>query len=181
MSRKVYILITPLAILLLHRISLGGVYSTRDEAISRVFRDGEQVEKITLYLTREEKRRASRRAKAEIRSRLFTYYRGMKDGMVTGYISFASHVVRTKYAVTMVVVNPDMTLRSVEVVAFYEPEEYLPIRRWFEQFAGRRLDKELWPKRGIQTVTGATMSVNSIVREVRKVLAVFETVVSDRR
>ncbi len=162
-------------------VAHGRVYYTRDEALLRVFGDTETVEKITLYLTREEAKRVAERARVKEVSRLFTYYRGVRNGKVTAYVTFVSHVVRTRYAVTMVVLNPDLSVKMVEVVAFYEPEEYLPDKRWFAQFRGKRLTNSLWPKRDIQTVTGATLSVNTIVRETRKVLALFETVLERER
>ncbi len=158
----------------------GRVYSTRDEALSRIFGEDERVEKLVFYLTKEEAEKAAKMARVEEVSRLFTYYRGIKDGKTTAYVTFVSHVVRTRYAVTMVVVNPDFSIRMVEVVAFYEPEEYIPEGRWFKQFNGKRLTHRLWPRRDIQTVTGATLSVNTIVRETRKVLAIFETMMQKR-
>lgn len=168
------------AILLYNEIAFGKVYSTRDEALAKVFAGAESVEKKTLYLSEEDRIKVSAISGPEITSRLFTYYEAKKDGAITGYAVFASHVVRTKQAVTMAVVNPDLSLRFVEVVAFYEPTEYLPARGWFEQFKGKRLSERLWPRRDIHAVSGATMSVNTITAEVRKVLALFEFAVERR-
>ena len=86
-------------------------------------------------------------------------------------------MVRTKQEVYLVVINPDSSIKQVEILAFYEPEEYLPSKRWFQKFAGKILDNELWPRRGISAVTGATLSVNGITQEIRKVLAVFKIMV----
>ena len=168
-------------IALLATIAHGRVYSTREEALLRVFGEDAKVEKVNLYLSRDEAEEIAKRAKVKDVSRLFTYYRGTKDGRTIAYVTFVSHVVRTKYAVTMVVLNPDLSIRKVEVVAFYEPEEYIPEGRWFKQFSGKRLTPSLWPRRDIQTVTGATLSVNTIVRETRKVLAIFERMVQNRK
>jgi len=75
--------------------------------------------------------------------------------------------------VYMVVVSPEARLQRVEILAFYEPEEYLPNKRWFNQFHGKVLNEGLWPKREISAVSGATLSVNGITSEVRKVLSIF--------
>ncbi|MDO8734082.1 MAG: FMN-binding protein, partial [Elusimicrobiota bacterium] len=69
--------------------------------------------------------------------------------------------------------------KQVEIMAFYEPEERLPSKKWFKQFAGKILNDELWPKKGIDAVTGATISVNSITQEVRKILAVFKIMINN--
>ncbi len=162
---------------LMATIAHGRVYSTRDEALLMVFGEGVKVEKHVFYLTKDEAEEAARMARVEDVSRLLTYYRGIRDGKTTAYVTFVSHVVRTRYAVTMVVLDPDLSIRKVEVVAFYEPEEYIPDERWFRQFDGKRLSDSLWPRRDIQTVTGATLSVNTLVRETRKVLAIFEVMI----
>ena len=39
------------------------------------------------------------------------------------------------------------------------------------------LDDNLWTKRGISAVTGATLSANSITQEVRKTLSVFKIMI----
>jgi len=79
-------------------------------------------------------------SKAKIESKLFTYYTVRGKDSILGYAIFGSHIVRTKPEVYMVVINPDGSIRYIEILAFYEPEEYLPPKRWFEQFNGKVLD-----------------------------------------
>jgi Na+-translocating ferredoxin:NAD+ oxidoreductase RnfG subunit len=52
--------------------------------------------------------------------------------------------------------------------------EYLPKPKWHESFAGRRLDDELQLKKGIHSVTGATMTARATVAAAREVLAVHQ-------
>lgn len=162
-----------IATLLITAFAEAKVYSTQEDALKTAF-PGSEIEKKSLYLTEEEKSRIESLAKMKLDSRLFVYYVGRHDGKVTGYAAVTSNVVRTKQAVAMVVLNPDKTLRSVEVLAFYEPEEYLPRAAWFRQFSGQALSDRLRPGMDIHAVTGATLSVNSFTGEARKVLAVFD-------
>lgn len=155
----------------------GKVYKTKDDALKEVFPEIDAVEKINVFLGEEEQKNIEAVAKSKLDSRVFTFYAGRKGRDIIGYAVFGSHIVRTKQEVHIVVINPDGSIRKVEILAFYEPEEYLPHKRWFEQFTGKILDKELWPKRGIRAVTGATLSVNGITQEIRKVLAVFKVIV----
>ncbi|MFZ3114629.1 MAG: FMN-binding protein [Syntrophales bacterium] len=155
----------------------GKVYKTKDDALKEVFPDADAVEKINVFLGKEEQKKIEAMAKSKLESRIFTFYAGRKGNIIVGYAVFGSHVVRTKQEVYMVVINPDSSIRQVEILAFYEPEEYLPSKRWFQRFAGKILDHELWPRRGIIAVTGATLSVNGITQEIRKVLAVFKIMV----
>lgn len=155
----------------------GKVYKTKDEALKEFFPDADEVERINVFLAEEEKKKVEAIAKAKLDSKIFTFYAGKQSGKISGYAIFGSHVVRTKQEVYMVVIDPAGSIRKVEILAFYEPEEYLPPKRWFEQFTDKILDNELCPRRGIRAVTGATLSINGITQEIRKVLAVFKVMV----
>jgi len=155
----------------------GKVYLTKDEALNFTFPDAEGIERKTLFLTDEEVKKIETLSKAKIESKLFTYYIAMGKEGILGYAIFGSHIVRTKPEVYMVVINPDGSVNHIKILAFYEPEEYLPPKRWFEQFNGKVLDDNLWTKRGISAVTGATLSANGITQEVRKALAVFQIMI----
>lgn len=158
----------------------GKVYKTRGDALKEVFSDADAVEKINVFLGKEEQKKIEAIAKSKLESRMFTFYAGRKENTIVRYAIFGSHVVKAKPAVYMVVINPDGSIKQVEILAFYEPEERLPPKKWFKQFSGKILNDELWPKRGIDAVTGATISVNSITQEVRKVLAVFKVKFNDK-
>jgi hypothetical protein len=76
----------------------------------------------------------------------------------------------------MVFVRPDSTVGGVEILAFHEPRDYLPGARWLSTLLGQRLSDNLWVKRGIPNITGATLSSQAITRGTRKALALFELV-----
>lgn len=171
------IIATLLFSVLLAGPAMGKVYLTRDDALQQVFAGAKNVERKNLFLTDENVKQIEALSKTKLDSKLFTYYEATDGKGSIGYAVFGSHVVRTKPEVYMVVVNPDGSLKHVEILAFYEPEEHLPPKRWFEQFTGKLLDENLWPRRGIKAVSGATLSANAITQEVRKVLAVFEVMI----
>ncbi len=77
----------------------------------------------------------------------------------------------------MAVINPDSTVRAVEILAFYEPEDYLPPKRWIEQFRSKSLNSDLWLKRGVQNIVGATLSAQSVTEGVRRLLSTFEVAI----
>lgn len=156
------------------------VYMTLDDALKEVFPSAERVEKKDIYMSVDEAQKVETLARAPVKSRHFVYYTAREKGEVMGYVCFMSHVVRTKNAVTMMVFGPDFSVRQVRVLAFYEPEEYLPAPRWFTQFKGKILSDGLRPGQDIQAVSGATLSVNGITREVRLTLAVLETMLKKR-
>jgi hypothetical protein len=77
----------------------------------------------------------------------------------------------------MVVINPDSTVRYAEILAFYEPLDYLPAPNWLELFRSKPLKDNLWPRRDIHNITGATLTVQALTQGVRKMLAIFQVAV----
>lgn len=161
--------------------SYAKVYYTKEDALKLAFPDGTKVEKKTVFLDTKQKEKIEELARTKVESRVFTFYVGEKDGEVVGYALFGSHVVRTKPEVYMAVIKPDGSLGFIEILAFYEPEEYLPSKKWFRQFNNKGLNDDLWLKRGINAISGATMSANGIIRETRIALAVFKVTILEEK
>ncbi|MDH4070906.1 MAG: FMN-binding protein [Ignavibacteria bacterium] len=171
-------LILLLATGLLLSIAAAGaqVFSTRDEAISRLF-PGREIHRKTLFLTDPEKRKIEEKAGTALGSKVVSYYIARGEEGVEGYLFFDTHTVRTMPETFMVAIRPDSTVARVEILAFHEPADYLPGERWLELFTGRPLTDDLWVKRAIPNITGATLSTRSINDGVRRFLAVFESAV----
>lgn len=144
----------------------GGVFLTRDEALELAF-PGCKVDRETLYLTQDERRRAADLADARIDSRLVVRYRSECGGIAY----FDVHRVRTLAETVMVVVDGEGRVARLEVMSFLEPEEYIPRRSWYDQFLRLRLDPKLRLKRSIHAVTGATLTARATTDAVRRVLA----------
>jgi hypothetical protein len=116
-------------------------------------------------------------AKAPIDSALLTYYAGSSTSGITGYAFFDSHLVRSMPETLMVVLNPDGRVRFVEILSFYEPPDYLPIAKWLDLFKEKELNDDLWLRRSIRNVTGATLTTQSITDSVRRILAVYKVAI----
>jgi hypothetical protein len=74
----------------------------------------------------------------------------------------------------MVVVDPQGKVSRVEVLAFAEPEDYLPPGRWYGQFPGNGLSDELALGHRIRGVTGASLTARATTDAVRRVLAIHQ-------
>ena len=143
-------------------------------ALARAFEAGAgvRVEKATLYLSEDQAGRAAALAGMPLPSRIVTRYAARAgDGALLGHGYVDSHIVRTKPETLLIVVAPDATVRRIEVLAFEEPRDYLPSGRWYAQFEGRALDDDLGLRRGIRTLSGATLSSRSTTDAVRRALA----------
>jgi hypothetical protein len=97
---------------------------------------------------------------------------GVSSSGVVGTAYFESHRVRTMNEAFMVVVAPNATARFVEILSFAEPDEYRAPKKWLARFHGRRLDDQLWLRRGLSNITGASLTSDAVTRGVRRVLAV---------
>jgi Na+-translocating ferredoxin:NAD+ oxidoreductase RnfG subunit len=152
------------------------VYSSREQALARAFPPPATIDRKTYFLTDVERESASRAARAKVDSNLVVAYVGRTAKGILGTGYFDTHTVRTMPQTLLVVVRPDGTIGGVEVVAFGEPEDYLPRRRWLQLFRGRRLDGDLAGGRGLAHVTGATLTTRSIADAARRVVAIHAAV-----
>jgi hypothetical protein len=148
------------------------VYETREEALARAFPAPAAIERRTVFLTPEQRERASREARSKIESSLVVAYVGRAPSGPLGTAYFDTHSVRTAAETILVTVRPDGSVGGVEVVAFGEPEDYLPRSAWLRLFFGRKLDPDLAVGRGLAHVSGATLTTRAIADAVRRVLAV---------
>jgi len=153
------------------------VFHSRESALALAFGDDGQVESRELFLDRQEQSLASQLAGSEIASRLVKVYEGRRDGRLVGYAYFETHRVRSLPETLMVVVDPEGRTLGVHLLAFHEPEAYLPHQRFMEQFDRSELGDELSLRSGIQGMAGSTFTAQAITAAVRRVLSVHEVVV----
>lgn len=140
-------------------------------ALARAF-PGETPERRTLYLKPEELEGIQKSARSKLPSPIVTLFETRRDGALTGRGILETHVVRTMPETVLTVIEPDGRLRMALVLQFGEPPDYLPRERWLLTLRGRALDDELWPGRGVRTVTGSTLTVQSLTESVRRSLAI---------
>jgi len=151
----------------------GRILLSRDEALALAFGKA-SVERSTVYLTEKDKQAIARLAKLEFKSSVVYSYRASRAGKWIGTAYFDTHRVRTLRETVMVVVKPDNTIGRVEVLSFAEPKNYLPRAPWYEQFRGRKLDRELNLKRKIRGVTGASLTAQATTKCARRMLALHQ-------
>lgn len=143
---------------------------TRDEALALLC-PGAQWVAETLYPTPEQLARASELCGEKVDARVLVRHCAYKDGKLELCAYFDTHRVRSLGETLLVAVEPAGRLRRVEVVAFAEPRDYMPREKFYAQFHGRELDKELRLERGVQSVAGATLTARATVDAARRVLA----------
>jgi len=161
--------------------SKGRVFLTLDEALEAAFPKCE-VKRSTVFLAKKEKKRVQELSGVPLVSGILYPYtanrRDPKTGerVVVGTAYFETHRVRSLRETMMFVVSPEGKIQRAEVLAFYEPHDYLPNARFYAQFHGHRLDAQLSLKRGIRSVTGCSLSAQAATNAARRILAIHQVV-----
>lgn len=154
------------------RLAQGKLFMTQDEALAKAFPQGSRIERKTLFLNPSQVKAIEDASKTRLESTLVTYYVGLDaQGNRMGTAFFDTRVVRTMPMTTMTLVRPDGTIGFIEVLSFYEPEDYLPRPRWLELFTGKPLSDRLRTRRDIPNVTGATITCQAMTDGARQTLA----------
>ncbi|MBK9090971.1 MAG: FMN-binding protein [Holophagales bacterium] len=149
------------------------VFETQEQALARAFPPPARVVRSTSFLSEEQHEAVRKTAQAPVDSAVVTRYAAFgTDGAHLGTAYFDVHIVRTAREVLMVVVAPDQGVRSVDVLAFGEPQDYLPRGGWLKRVEGKKQEDGLFVGRALAHVTGATLTTRAIAAAVRRVLAI---------
>jgi len=154
-----------------------GVLMTRDQALASAF-PGATLERRSIVLDDGQAEAVQGRAQARLVSRVYGAYVATRHDSLLGVALFDTRTVRTMPGVFMTVIAPDSTVARADVLAFHEPDDYLPPGRWLAQFTGRAATDGLRPGRGIHGITGATLTARSVSESVRLSLAIYTLVLA---
>jgi hypothetical protein len=146
-------------------------FLTQEEALRLAFPKNAVVTRKTAFLSEADRAEVARQTGGSPPPGLVAYYTASVDGKDAGTAYFDTHVVRTEPETLLILVDPKGAIARIEILSFSEPEEYLPRANWYGQFSGKTLTDELSEKRGVRTVTGATITVRVTVEAARRVLA----------
>ncbi len=155
------------------------VFFSRQEALELAFPEADRIETETYVLEDTEVEKIEELAKSPIDSKLVKIYTGVKNEQVIGYAVIDMHRVRTLPEAFLVVLSPEGSVRSLRVLAFHEPLEYLPADRWYRQFDDKTLSEPLRLGRDVHAVVGATLSARATTRGVRRILAFYEVLIQN--
>jgi len=144
---------------------------TEAEAAALAF-PGCVVREETATLSAEQQQKAKEAAKVDAVPEKVVRYVATKDGKVVGHAYVDRHTVRTHAQKLLIAVDGDGKVQRIEILAFDEPRQYRPRAAFYEQFQGKGLTDDLQPRRGIQPVAGATLTVRATVDAVRTALAI---------
>ena len=146
-------------------------FLSREEALS--IHLGPSVIRHTIFLTDLQINDIQKHTKAKVESKILTYYTGGNK-----FAFFETRTVRTMPTTFLIVINTDGTVQAVEILSFFEPEDYLPPVKWRKTFQGKSFNDDLWLKRGVYNIAGATLSAHVITESVRRIVYTFSHIIN---
>lgn len=147
---------------------------TRDQALKSAFPEADSMERIDIFLNDSQVSEIEYLSKSELDSRIYIFYKFKVEDRTLGFAVLDTHLLRTKSETVMYVIGNEGNLIYAEILAFFEPAEYMQSDRWLRLFENRELNKHLRIGRDIPNITGATITSHAFTESVRKVLAIYE-------
>lgn len=153
------------------------VYLTKKAALNVAFPGADAINKERKWLTDDQKKAIEEISLVEISENRFNFYVGMKDSKPMGYM-LIDHIIGKSFPITfMTVLNVDGTVRDVEVMVYREPRGWeVRFPSFMSQFFGMNAQSDF---RSINSLTGATLSVNAITKGVKKAAAAYKVLFLD--
>lgn len=151
-------------------------YLDRERALAQAFGPGATVRVRTVFLSPAAARRAEEAAGAKLATPRITRYQGVRADTLVGTAYLDTHRVRSMNETILVVVTPAGRVGAVEVLAFAEPEDYKPPRRWLDTLGDRALSRDLRPGAAVPHLGGATLTARAITAAVRRTLALHAVI-----
>lgn len=156
--------------------SLGGglsitqakIISTAEETIKKYY-PGCSMKEENIFLTEEQSKEVELTYTQPLKTKLFNR-RIIACKTAKHFIYLDSEIVRTQPQVIMITISDNDSLEKVDVLAFNEPEEYIPHRKWYETF-DNKTNKHLMIDKDISHISGATLTTRSTITSVNKILA----------
>ncbi|MDO9107308.1 MAG: FMN-binding protein [Methylovulum sp.] len=159
--------------------SFATIFYSKNEAMELAFGKGTEVGTVSLFPDDSEVAKIQELAKTKLESGLFTFYVGKAQQKILGYAAIETSTVRTKPETLMIVLTPEGELRNVYTLAFHEPPEYQPPQRWYDQLIKRSL-ADMDFNKGVDGISGATLSTRSALTSIRKVMAVYRVMIKSK-
>src|SRR5262245_65226716 len=154
------------------------VFYSRSEALALAFPGADRIDDKSILLDDAQAGRIEELAKSRLESRLVRISTGYRGSELLGYAFIDVHTVRTLPEAFLVVLSPAGAVRTVRVLAFHEPLEYMPPDRWYRQFDQKTLADPLRLGGDVHGIVGATLSSRATTEGVRRVLALYQVVLS---
>ena len=157
------------------------VFLTKKQALQLAFPGVKKVKKKKVWLSDAQTAAIQKILGDQIKynERRVTHYFGLNDaGQPVGAMTIGNEIGRSYPITFMVVINPNGTVKDVEIMVYREPHGWeVRFESFLSQFFGRNGGD---PFDNINNITGATLSVRSMTKGVKKAVTEFQVIYKDK-
>lgn len=157
------------------------VFLTKDKALELSFPNATQIEKRQIFLSENQVTEIQKLARVKLDSKLYIFYIAKSGVRDIGYAVIDTHKLRTSTETVLYVIDTDGKLEKAEILAFFEPQDYMQSDRWLELFLNKDLGSSLAVGKDVPNITGATITSHSFAEATRKVLAIYDVAIKNNR
>ncbi len=151
------------------------VYLTEEQALREVFLHCDEILFNVVPLTKEEKSQLQNKLRRKIYEDFFVVYMGIKSGEVTGYAIITEEIGKFHPYTFVVSVDLKGEIDKIAILVYRESRgSEIAKKRFLYQFKGKSLKNKIRINRDIINISGATMSVVTMCKGVKKILAVID-------
>ncbi len=151
------------------------VFLTEEQALKEVFPECDVILYDEFPLSADEKSQLQNTLRRKIYEDGFIVYVGMKSGEVEGYAIITEEVGKFHPYTFIVSVTPKGKINKIAILVYRESRgSEIAKKRFLYQFKGKSLKNRIRINKDIINISGATMSVVTMCKGVKKVLGVID-------
>ncbi len=154
------------------------VFFTKKQALKHAFPGVKKFKKKKIWLTPTQREAIGKITGDKYKERRITFFEGLKNDQTQGYVTIGNEIGRSYPITFMVVITPEGAVKDVEIMVYREPHGWeVQFEYFMKQFFGRDASN---PFNDINNITGATLSVRSMTRGVKKAVAAYKVLFLDK-
>jgi hypothetical protein len=157
-----------------------GIFLREEEAPKAVFPEGTSFDRKMIRSTEELKEKIRQRmgkAKTSVWEDSYVTFIAKKGDAILGYAVIVEEIGKHRPITFVVGVGNDRKIKDAALMVYREAYGgEVRDRRFLQQYKGKELKDPLLPYRDIQSISGATLSVEAIGRGSKKALALVDLI-----
>lgn len=156
------------------------VYHSEEEALAIAFPEATEITRETHVLGDAARARVAERSGVPARKHLVVFHAARREGELLGRAVLLEEIAKSLPFRFLVAIRPDGSVDQVLVLTYREPQgEEIRHESFRRQYRGKSLADPIRRGRDIRNITGATISVDSLSRGVRRALALHAVVLGE--
>jgi len=168
------------ALLTLPSSASAKIYHSKQGALKLAFPRATRIASKNIFLNGADVARIKKLCGEAPASKLIRTYVGFNGKTITGYALIETFVVRTLPATMMFVLDPKGSISAIHVLAFHEPLEYQPPKRWLAQFKKKNKPAQTVLGRHVAGIAGSTLSAQAVSKRARLAMTITRVAIVEK-